>query len=304
MKRLYKTLIIAIILSGVFYGFKAYKKYSVVEADIEKVKAEKGDIEIMFNETGYIQPKIVREVYSPVSGVISEMFFKEGDEVKEGDKLLVVQPGSSAADKFVPIEIKSPINGVVMPCSSDDGYSNRTSEIKKVGERITGQADYNPTCVMKIANMERMIAKVEVNEVDILKIKKGMKVDITIDAVNQKVKGKISTISLASSLNSKTYPVEIEIDQKINALPNMTARITASIEKKSGIIKIPISALFNEYGANFVYVYNPKTKKAKKTPVLTGIRNDTDVEILSGVKEGDELYTDKPLNIESENDKT
>ncbi|MCX7647656.1 MAG: HlyD family efflux transporter periplasmic adaptor subunit, partial [Elusimicrobiales bacterium] len=212
MKRLYKTLIIAIILSGVFYGFKAYKKYSVVEADIEKVKAEKGDIEIMFNETGYIQPKIVREVYSPVSGVISEMFFKEGDEVKEGDKLLVVQPGSSAADKFVPIEIKSPINGVVMPCSSDDGYSNRTSEIKKVGERITGQADYNPTCVMKIANMERMIAKVEVNEVDILKIKKGMKVDITIDAVNQKVKGKISTISLASSLNSKTYPVEIEID--------------------------------------------------------------------------------------------
>ncbi|MCX7647316.1 MAG: hypothetical protein N2Z60_01755, partial [Elusimicrobiales bacterium] len=87
-------------------------------------------------------------------------------------------------------------------------------------------------------------------------------------------------------------------------LPNMPARITASIEKKSGIIKIPISALFNEYGANFVYVYNPKTKKAKKTPVLTGIRNDTDVEILSGVKEGDELYTDKPLNIESENDKT
>jgi len=301
--KLIKIIIPIIIILAIYYGVKLYNRYSVIEVEIEKVKAERGDIDVEFNETGYIEPGDSRNIYSPVSGTISEVYINEGDNVKEGDKLVKIQPGMSASDKFIPVEVKSPISGVVMPCAKEDRYSDDKSAIKSPGERVTGQTDYNPTCIMKVANMEKMSVIVNVNEIDILKIKKGMKVDITVDAINKKVKGKVNSISFSSSY-SKTYPVKIDIIEKIEALPNMTARVKALIEKKKNVIKIPISALFSENYADYVYIYNPATKKARKANVTIGIRSDMYIEILNGVKEGDELYTDKPLNIiEEENDK-
>jgi len=37
-----------IIIAGIYFGNKAYKKYSVVEADIDKVEVKKGEISVMF----------------------------------------------------------------------------------------------------------------------------------------------------------------------------------------------------------------------------------------------------------------
>jgi multidrug efflux pump subunit AcrA (membrane-fusion protein) len=51
---------------------------------------------------------------------------------------------------------------------------------------------------------------------------------------------------------------------------------------------------------NFVYLYDPNTNKAKKVNVICGVRNEMEVEIKSGLKEGDKVYTDKPLNIEND----
>jgi len=85
-------------------------------------------------------------------------------------------------------------------------------------------------------------------------------------------------------------------------LPGMTARVLAVMETRKNILKMPLSALFEDKGRYFVYLYDPKTNKAKKVDVFCGIRNEMEVQILGGLKEGDSVYTDKPLNVE-ENDK-
>ncbi|GAB4029891.1 MAG: hypothetical protein Fur0012_04920 [Elusimicrobiota bacterium] len=302
MKRILIYLLSAVLLSAMlYYGYGIYKKYSVVEAEIEKVEVYRGDIDVNFQDIGDISPKNIMEVRSLVNGELKEVLAREGDRVKKGDKLAVVLPGQSAADKFMPVDVLSPIDGTVFKCQGNGYYDE--PEIKKVGERVSGSSDYNPTCIMQVADMNSMIVKLEVSESEVMKLKRGMPVTVTVDSVKETLSGRVSVISPNARKERnggvKSLPVEIEINGKTDLLPGMTARVMAMLEKKKNILLMPISGLFEEKGRNFVYLYNEKTRKAVKTFVTVGIRNEMDVEIKSGLKEGDKVYTDKPLNIEN-----
>jgi multidrug efflux pump subunit AcrA (membrane-fusion protein) len=290
-----------IIIAGIYFGNKAYKKYSVVEADIDKVEVKKGEISVMFQDIGDIYPKNIVEVRSLVSGELKEVLAYEGDQVKKGQKLAMVQPGQSAADKFMPVEVLSPMDGTVFKCQGQ-GY-NDEPQIKKVGERVSGSNEYNPTCIMQVADMGKMIVKLQVSESDVAKLKKNMPVSITIDALNKTLSGRVASISpnaQRNRMNIKSFPVEIEVNEKVPFLPGMTARVSAVLETKKNVLVMPLSGLFEERGMNFVYLYDPNTNKAKKVNVICGVRNEMEVEIKSGLKEGDKVYTDKPLNIEND----
>jgi multidrug efflux pump subunit AcrA (membrane-fusion protein) len=290
-----------IIIAGIYFGNKAYKKYSVVEADIDKVEVKKGEISVMFQDIGDIYPKNIVEVRSLVSGELKEVLAYEGDQVKKGQKLAMVQPGQSAADKFMPVEVLSPMDGTVFKCQGQ-GY-NDEPQIKKVGERVSGSNEYNPTCIMQVADMGKMIVKLQVSESDVAKLKKNMPVSITIDALNKTLSGRVASISpnaQRNRMNIKSFPVEIEVNEKVSFLPGMTARVSAVLETKKNVLVMPLSGLFEERGMNFVYLYDPNTNKAKKVNVICGVRNEMEVEIKSGLKEGDKVYTDKPLNIEND----
>jgi len=202
MKKILVYLVLVSVFSaGSFYGYKTYRKYSVVEADIEKVAAEKGDMQINFEDIGDIHPRNSVEVFSMVSGQITDILVQEGDIVKKGQKVAVVQPGQSSADKFMPVDVLSPMDGAVFKCDSTGGYYDEP-KMMKPRQRVSGANEYNPSCIMKLSDCSRMIVKLGVSEVD----------------------------------------------------------------------------------------------------VFCGIRNEMEVQILGGLKEGDSVYTDKPLNVE-ENDK-
>lgn len=303
MKKKYIYSIIAVLLiSAAYFLYPIYKKYSVVEAEIEKAQAYKGDIEVTFQDIGDISPKNVIEIRSLASGELKEVLVREGDFVKKGQKLAVVLPGQSAADKFMPVEVLSPIDGTVLKCEGQGYYDE--PEIKKPGERVTGASDYNPTCIMKVADLKEMIVKLEVGESEVMKLKKGMPVSIFAEAAKKDFKGRVSVVSPNAKKERnggvKTFPVEIEILGNPNILPGMTARVSAVLETKKNVLLIPISGIFESKGRNFVYLYNGKTRKAIKTFVTLGIRNEMEAEVLSGLKEGDSVYTDKPLNIEND----
>ncbi|MEW5951490.1 MAG: HlyD family efflux transporter periplasmic adaptor subunit [Elusimicrobiota bacterium] len=303
MKKKYIYAIIAVLLIlAAYFLYPIYKKYSVVEAEIEKAQAYKGDIEVTFQDIGDISPKNVIEIRSLASGELKEVLVREGDFVKKGQKLAVVLPGQSAADKFMPVEVLSPIDGTVLKCEGQGYYDE--PEIKKPGERVTGASDYNPTCIMKVADLKEMIVKLEVGESEVMKLRKGMPVSIFAEAAKKNFKGRVSVVSPNAKKERnggvKTFPVEIEILGNPNVLPGMTARVSAVLETKKNVLLIPISGVFESKGRNFVYLYNDKTRKAIKTFVTLGIRNEMEAEVLSGLKEGDSVYTDKPLNIEND----
>jgi len=301
-KILFRFSIAIIFIFAMYYGYKLYLKYSVVEAEIEKVELTRGDINVMFNVIGEVEPENIVEVRSLVSGELINIFVKEGDKVKKGDKLAVVRPGQSEADKFMPVDILSPIDGTIFKCHGKNYYDE--DEIKKVGERVSGMNEYSPTCIMQVADMSKMIVKLNVSETEVLKLKKNMPVKIKIETIKRELNGRVLSISPNAKSNGrmeiKTFPVKVAIDEEVHILSGMTARVTAVLEIKKNVLLMPLSGLFEEKGRYYVYLYNEKTNKAKKVYVDVGIRNEMEVEIKSGLKEGDKVYTDKPLNIEND----
>jgi len=294
----------ALLAAGGWWGYKAYKKTSQVEAEIDKIAVSRGDISIKFQDLGDLSPKDIVQVFAKVGGTLDELDVREGELVSKGRRVALVQPGQSAADKYLPVEVTAPIDGTVMACENHDYYA--TPGMVKAGQRISGIYDSgSPTCLMQVGDMHKMIVKLNVSEMEVLKLRKGMPVKITADALpGLELSGTIDMISPSAEMDNrsgvKTFRVEAGVPHPTPAMrPGMTARIEAVMEEKKNVLKIPVSGLFEENGASFVYLLVPGAA-AKKVPVSTGLRNEIDVEILKGLSEGDQLYTDKPLNVQGE----
>ena len=289
---------------GGWWGYKAYKKTSMIEAEIEKVAVSKGDISVQFQDLGDLAPKTVVEVFAKVGGTLEEVSVREGEDVRKDARVALVQPGQSSADKYLPVEVFSPISGTVMPCESR-GW-NEEAAMAKSGQRISGVYDSgNPTCLMRIGDMSKMVVVLKVSEMEVMKLRKGMTVKITADAVSgAELSGTIDTIAPVAEKDNrsgvKTFRVEAGILRPLAAMrPGMTARIEAVMSERRNILKMPISGLFEEKGRRFAYLYVPGTA-SQKVDVTIGLRNEMDVEVLSGLKEGDQIYADKPLNVQDE----
>jgi len=164
-------------------GWKKYKG-KTEDAGPGTVKVERGDIELHFMDSGELTPKTFVDVASKVSGRVIELFVDEGARVRKGEKLAVIQPGRTEAEAYVPTTLTAPIDGVVM--RYQDRSSNNAAEgrLSKLGEYVTGLMEsQNPTYLMTVADLSRLIVKMKISEMDILKLKEGMDVKVTVDAL-------------------------------------------------------------------------------------------------------------------------
>jgi HlyD family secretion protein len=159
------------------------------------------------------------------------------------------------------------------------------------------------TVIVKLADLERMVVRSRINEVDISKIEKGMHVDIQVDAYPyEKYSGKITKIAaMAINYNNvKVFPVEIEIaevDEKLK--PGMTANITIIGEERADIVVIPIRCVFSdEEGQDIIYKVANDTI-AEDIQIKTGINNFQEVEIIEGLSEGDSISFSEPKKDET-----
>ncbi len=140
---------------------------------------------------------------------------------------------------------------------------------------------------------------VDVSESDINKVKVGNPVTITMDALSRDLKfpGRVSFIEPAETVIQEViyYKVKIVFDSQNGNIemvkPGMTADVEIITNKKDNVIAIPGRAIVDRNGeGRIVRTYNNNILEEKK--VETGIMGDAGlVEIISGIKEGDEVVT-------------
>ncbi len=256
------------------------------------------DIELRFRETGEIRPKVAVDVRSKVSGRILKLYVQEGDTVRQGSKLALLQPGRSELDKYVPIEITAPIDGVVYAALSNSNGNNEQANFPQPGDYATGLFESNnATALMTIADPRQMAVELKINEMDILKIKDRLAVEVSVDAITMEtftgVIGSIAPRAVKDTSNLKAFRVIVELnkhDPRLRA--GMTARVEAVLEKRTKTLAIPINAVYEESGEEFVYLATKD--ESVKTKIKTGLKNEIDTEVLTGLKEGDKVYQEKP----------
>ena len=153
--------------------------------------------------------------------------------------------------------------------------------------------------LIQLPDLSTLRAVVKINEVDIAKIQKGLKVEIKPDAFSDSVyTGTVNTVANLAvnkdgSSKIKVFPVEIDINEKSEKLlPGLTVSCRIIIGKVENALLLPIDAIRTEGDVSFVY---KKTSKGyEKTVVETGESNSDHIVILSGLEENDTVALSDP----------
>ena len=230
---------------------------------------------------------------------------------------------NEAQDNLSRTTIYAPISGTISKLNVE------------MGERVVGTKQMTGTEIMRIANLNNMEAVVDINENDIVKIKVGDSANIDVDAyLNERFKGVITEIANSADSNLGSGDQITNFKVKIRVLessykhllkdnpknyspfrPGMTASTDIITNIKKDVIAVPISAVTvrsdtiggkkhskldknKENTKKFEVVFVNDKGKAKLKAVKTGIQDDSNIEIISGLKEGDEIITG-PYNLVS-----
>jgi RND family efflux transporter MFP subunit len=153
------------------------------------------------------------------------------------------------------------------------------SILKKKGEMVSIQT---PIAIIGSSNSFKII--LQVDEYDIIRIKKGLEVIVSLDSYKGKsFEAVISKIDPIMNERSKTFTIEAVFTKQPPTLyPNLSLEANIVIQKKEKAITIPRNYLIEE---KFVLLKNNKRKYVK-----IGLKDYQKVEIISGLTQKDKIF--------------
>ncbi len=207
----------------------------------------------------------------------------------------------------------SPIDGVV------------TKREKQVGERVRG-SDFSEDVIVVISTLSQMEVKVEVGEHEVVFVKEGDPADVEIDAFpDRKFPAQVVEVARNATVKNQgtesevtTFFVRLALTGSVpGALPGMSAQASIATDTRDGAVVVPIQAVTvrpeKDLGASSVskpsdgapapgaagkkprrdplakVVFVVKDGVAKVRKVEIGLASETEIEIVSGLAEGERV---------------
>jgi membrane fusion protein (multidrug efflux system) len=144
--------------------------------------------------------------------------------------------------------------------------------------------------VFRIVNNAHLEGVLNAPERELIRLKSGLPVRMVVDAVPGKVfEGKIDRVSPVMDSGSGTFRVVCALDNSPELRPGMFGRIEVIYDQREDALTVPRVALLEDEGEPALFVV--RDKKAHRMPVKLGYTNGEIAEVLSGVKEGDQVIT-------------
>jgi len=272
------------------------------------------------NTLSYLKSMTVR---APSGGTVSKLYIENGQNVKKGDILAELE------NEDLELAIKT--NDLKL---EDLNTQLQTAEEKLLDHKIYAPFDGTLTLndikqgnsikqgdtLGSVANYDIMEFSIDVDELDIAKIKEGQNVKVTIDALPETsaapLKGIVSKVAVegSSSNGVSIYPVTIKIEKNEALKGSMSANGEIIVNEKKDVLYVPVDAIQKRNGKSYVSVVpgagaagkafrnrnsdvnstevkeNTKQnieQKIEMREVKTGISTAEYIEIVSGLKEGE-----------------
>ena len=180
---------------------------------------------------------------------------------------------------------------------------NRSSNNKfQIGDQTWAEQS-----IIQLPDLSSLKAIVQINEVDIAKISKNLKVEIKPDAFSDStftgIVGSIANLAVNKERSSKikVFPVEILLNEtNKNLLPGLTVSCRIILDEIEDVLYIPLDALKIEGDKS--YVFKKRGNSYDKVEIETGKNNADYIVVTSGLKEGDEIALIDPFEIETEDE--
>ena len=242
-------------------------------------------------------------ITAEASGKVSGFDWLVGDTISSGDRICTITGDSvdnsiesarisvsnaatsleSAQENLEDYSITAPISGTVV------------TKTAKAGDNIEGGSDSTLCVIYDLSYLEMTMS---IDELDISSVEVGQEVQITADAVEGEVyTGVVTEVSVAGTTSGgiTTYPVTVRIDETDGLLPGMNVDAEIVISSTEDALAIPASAV-NRGDTVLITADSPSAANAldQEAPegyvyvaVETGVSDDSYIEILSGLQEGD-----------------
>jgi HlyD family secretion protein len=183
--------------------------------------------------------------------------------------------------------IKAPIDGYVL------------SKTVEVGDPVTPLTSYQEgTVLMKMANMERLVFKGTVDEIDVGRLREGMDTELKVGALPlAKIAGTLSRISLKAEKKeaATVFPIEITVPRASNATlrAGYSANANIFIQRKDSVLTIPERCVTFRNDSAFVKVPAGAGGEEERL-ITTGLSDAIRIEVLTGLALGQEIL-EKPV---------
>ncbi len=187
----------------------------------------------------------------------------------------------NAQQDFLKTVILAPFDGTVVSVG-----------VKK--NDVLSQIDYGSVTAVQLVDTKQIKFDGLVDEIDIIQIQDGQKATIEVDAVpNRTFTGTVSFISPFGTPDSNgvvQFPITIQLDPTdVELKGGLTATATIVISTVENALLVPLTAIAPVPGGSTVTVVNKATGKQEVRKVTIGDRNLQYVQVLTGLKAGEEV---------------
>jgi RND family efflux transporter MFP subunit len=184
------------------------------------------------------------------------------------------------------------LNSKLMVTAPMDGMVSYVNY--RVGDSITASdsSDEWSLQLMDMYNTSEMNVYTTVSDLDVLYIKQDAPVNITVDALQgENFEGKVMSLNQYTDRDGKTvYNVEISVVGKEGLRPGMNTNCFVDSGESIDTLLVPIEAVFEEDDKQKVEVLND-SGEVEVVEIEVGLMNDKQVEVLSGLEEGQQVVT-------------
>ncbi|OGD55766.1 hypothetical protein A3E73_03280 [Candidatus Beckwithbacteria bacterium RIFCSPHIGHO2_12_FULL_47_17] len=185
--------------------------------------------------------------------------------------------------------IYAPISGTVTGLSLQPGI------VLLAQSTTTGSASSQKIASIKTEAPAQL--SVNLSEIDVTSVQIGNPATITLDAFPGKTfAGKVISVDTIGTTTSgvTTYPAVIALDTEVeDILPNMAVSAAIITATKDNVLLVPSTSIQTQTGQSAVKVVSGG--QTETVTVETGVSSDSQIEIVSGLSEGDEVVTNPAL---------
>ncbi|MEW4923885.1 efflux RND transporter periplasmic adaptor subunit [Algibacter sp. 2305UL17-15] len=304
---------------------------------ITTITAKEGVFNHFVELQGNVSTKQNVVITAEYGGVLSNVYVKEGQKVRKGQTLAKIDDGGLSqqlAQVKIQTELakttferqarlwEQKIGSEIQYLQAKSTYEAQQQAVNQLQQQVgktLARAPFSGTIddviteqgsvvapgqsqLFRIVNLDDMYVETDVPEAYVSEIVPGKSVKVNFPVLGKEVDAKVRQAGNFINPANRTFKVEIALPNKgITVKPNLTAKLKINDYTNNTAILIPQSIISeNAEGEQFVYTISDKADKkakAKRAIIETGKTQGDNIEVLSGIKNGDEIIDEGARSV-------
>ena len=314
------------------------KKLDIVIAQLDEGKKtplittfelQESDFKHFLELQGNVTTKNLLMIYPEYSGVLTNVYVKEGQKVRKGEVLAKIDDGG-LSQQLAQLKIQAElakttferqqrlwdqkIGSEMQYLQAKSNYESQNQAIAQLEQQVAKtvvRAPFSGTIddvlteqgsvvmpgqsqLMRIVNLDNMYIETDVPEKYIANITRNKKVEVEFPILGKKIDSKVRQVGDFINPNNRTFKVEISIPNKEKSIkPNLTAKLKINDYSNKNALLIPQGIISeNASGEQYIYVIKEKVgdDEAKAKKIV----------IETGLTQGDYIEVTKGLEAGDE----